>query len=217
MPDPYLSRGKAARFLGCHSNTLRRWEETGELVPDGTTPGGHARYSHRLLRAFRKRHSTQPEDEPKIVLYARVATQDQLPDLDRQVRAMKAYCDSIGEPYDEVWREIGSGVKHRRPKLRRLIHEAIEGQVGKVVVVHRDRLSPVAGDLIEDVLAWAGVELVVVEPSETAYDPAELAGDVRAVVRDLWHQTGQPGHQGRRAGNLAAELAREFEGSDAEG
>jgi putative resolvase len=214
MPDPYLSRGKAAKFLGCHPNTLRRWEETGELVPDHVTPGGHTRYSHRLLRAFKKRHSTRPEDEPKIVLYARVATQDQSPDLERQVRALKAYCDSTGEPYDEVWTEIGSGVKHQRPKLRRLIHEAIDGQLGKVIVVHRDRLSPI-GDLIEDVLTRAGVELVVIEPSEAAYDPAELAEDVRALVRDLWQQTGRPGHQGKRAGNLAAELAREFEGGDA--
>jgi predicted site-specific integrase-resolvase len=215
MPDPYLSRAKAAKFLGCHPNTLRRWEKTGELVPDHLTIGKHARYSHRQLRAFQKRHSTRPDDEPKIVLYARVATQDQAPDLDRQVAAMKAYCESTGQPYDEIWTEVGSGVKHRRPKLRRLIHEAIEGQLGKVIVVHPDRLSPI-GDLIEDVLAWTGVELVVVEPSDTAYDPAELAEDVRAVVRDLWKQTGRPGHQGKRAGNLAAELAREFEGGDAE-
>ena len=71
MSNPYLSRAKAAKFLGCHPNTLRRWEETGELVPDHATSGGHARYSHRLLRAFQKRHSTRAEDEPKIVLYAR--------------------------------------------------------------------------------------------------------------------------------------------------
>jgi putative resolvase len=215
MPYPYLSRGKTAKFLSCHPNTLRRWEETGELVPDHATEGGHARYSHRLLRAFQKRHSTRPEDEPKIVLYARVATKDQASDLERQVAVMKAYCESTGQPYDEVWTEVGSGVKHRRPKLRRLIHEAIEGQLGKVIVVHRDRLSPL-GDLIEDVLARAGVELVVVEPSETAYDSAELAEDVRALVHDLWKQTGRPGHQGKRTGNLAAELAREFEGGDAE-
>lgn len=215
MPYPYLSRGKAAKFLGCHPNTLRRWEVTGELIPDHATKKGHARYSHRQLRAFQKRHSNRAEDEPKIVLYARVATQAQEPDLDRQVAAMRAHCDKTGQPYDEVWKEIGSGVKHRRPKLRRLIHEAMDGQLGKIIVVHRDRLSPI-GDLIEDVLAWAGVELVIVEPSDTAYDPAELAEDVRAVVRDLWQQTGQPGRQGKRAGNLAAELAREFEGSDAE-
>jgi putative resolvase len=216
MQDPYLSRGKAAKFLGCHPNTLRRWEEIGELVPDHVTSGGHARYSHRLLRAFKKRHSTRQEDEPKIVLYARVATEDQAPDLDRQVQAMRAYCDRTDQPYDEVWTEVGSGVKHRRPKLRRLIHEAVEGQLGKIIVVHRDRLSSVASDLIEDVLAWAGVELVIVEPSKAAYDPAELAEDVRTLVRDLWQQTGRPGHQGKRAGNLAAELAREFEGGDAE-
>jgi putative resolvase len=215
MPDPYLSRGKAARFLGCHPNTLRRWEETGELVPDGTTDGGHARYSHRLLRAFQKRRSTKADDEPKTVLYARVASAAQEADLNRQVRALKAYCDSAGEPYDEIWTETGSGVKHRRPKLRRLLREAIEGQLGKVVVVHRDRLSPI-GDLIEDVLAWAGVELVVVDPTVTAYDPAELAEDVRAVVRDLWRQTGRPGHQGKRAGMLARDLAREFEEGDAQ-
>jgi len=209
-----LPRGKAARFLGRHPNTLRRWEQTGELVPDHATKKGHARYSHRLLRAFQKRHSTRSADEPKIVLYARVATQNQEPDLDRQVAAMRAHCDKTGQPYDEVWKEIGSGVKHRRPKLRRLIHEAIEGQLGKVIVVHRDRLSPI-GDLIEDVLNWAGVELVVVEPSDTAYDPTELAEDVRTLARVLWQQTGCSGRQGKRAGNLAAELAREFEGGDA--
>jgi putative resolvase len=216
MQDPYLSRGKAAKFLGCHPNTLRRWEETGELIPDRLTDGGHARYSHRLLRAFQKRHSTRAEDEPKTVLYARVATQDRATDLARQVARLKAYCAEIGEAYDEVWTEIGSGVKHRRPKLRRLVREAAEGQLAKVIVVHRDRLSTTAADFVEDVLTRSGVELVTVDAGGAPYDPSELADDVRDLVRDLWRKTGRPGHCGKRAGLLASQLAREFEGSDAE-
>jgi putative resolvase len=216
VQDPYLSRGKAAKFLGCHPNTLRRWEESGELVPDHVTDGGHARYSHRLLRAFQKRHSTLAEDEPKTILYARVAAQDRATDLAQQVQRLKAYCAKAGEVYDEVWTEIGSGVKHRRPKLRRMLREASEGQLAKVVVVHGDRLSTTAAELIEDVLARAGVELIALDDGAAPYDVSELADDLRDLVRDLWRQTGRPGHSGKRAGLLASELAREFEGSDAE-
>jgi putative resolvase len=214
MENTYLSRGKAAKFLGCHPNTLRRWELAGELVPDHITDGGHARYSHRLLRAFQKRHSTRAEDEPKTVLYARVATQDQATDLARQVARLKAYCAENGLAYDEVWTEIGSGVKHRRPKLRRLVHEVAEGQLARVLVVHPDRLSTTAHDLIADVLQRAGVTLLAIDPPDTPYDLSELAGDVRDLVRELWQQTGRAPHSGKRAGMLAKELALEFGGGD---
>ena len=43
----------AARFLGVHRSTLHIAVRQGLIVPDHYTPGGHARFTHETLEAFR--------------------------------------------------------------------------------------------------------------------------------------------------------------------
>jgi excisionase family DNA binding protein len=47
----WLGLGEAARFLGVHSGTLRRWADHGEIAVL-LTPGGHQRFVRADLQRF---------------------------------------------------------------------------------------------------------------------------------------------------------------------
>lgn len=51
LSDDWLDPGEAARLLGVHVSTLRRWADEGR-VPCYRTPGGRRRFRESELRAF---------------------------------------------------------------------------------------------------------------------------------------------------------------------
>ena len=105
-------------------------------------------------------------------LYARVSSQDQKPDLDRQVARLSEWTAQAGLPVVRVEAEIGSGMNGTRPKARRLLADP---KVTVVVVEHRDRLGRMNIELAEAALAAHGRRLAVI-------GDGEVTGD---LVRDM--------------------------------
>lgn len=54
-------------------------------------------------------------------LYARVSSQDQKSDLDRQVARLSGWAAEAGGTVVRVQTEVGSGMNGARPKVRRLL------------------------------------------------------------------------------------------------
>jgi DNA-binding transcriptional MerR regulator len=55
----------AARAIGVNKRTLQRWVQEGTLVPDLTTPGGHARWDvDRLRRELAEQARKAREERP---------------------------------------------------------------------------------------------------------------------------------------------------------
>ena len=66
----FIKIGEAAKIVGVTSQTLRRWEETGQLMPDKRTEGGTRYYdADRLL-------GTSVKESSLTYAYARVSSQD---------------------------------------------------------------------------------------------------------------------------------------------
>jgi DNA-binding transcriptional MerR regulator len=56
LQEDLLSISQAARLLGVQPLTLRRWDNSGVLVPDFRTLGGCRRYSRKRLQEILDRH-----------------------------------------------------------------------------------------------------------------------------------------------------------------
>jgi predicted site-specific integrase-resolvase len=108
--------GKAAELLGVEVKTLRRWEASGELIPDRKSAGGVRYYDLAKILGLGN------EDAPTIG-YARVSSHDQKSDLERQAELLEAFCAAKGWRFEISARLYGS----RSNKTKRLLEAMREG------------------------------------------------------------------------------------------
>lgn len=112
----------------------------------------------------------------RTVCYARVSSNDQKSDLQRQGDRLKAFAFSMGVDAPEVVTEVGSGADDKRRKLNKLLADPT---VTAIIVEHRDRLTRMNVGLVESALEASGRRLIVVDDTERDDD---LACDMTEVL-----------------------------------
>ena len=133
------------------------------------------------------------------ILYARVSSLKQKPDLERQVAALQS-----AFPGRAVVTDIASGINWQRQGLNTLLERASKGDLGSITVAHRDRLCRFAYELLEHVFKLFSVEIHVVHAPATADDATseqqELAEDLMAInTVFICRQQGRRAAAARRA------------------
>jgi len=134
--------GSAATALGVTTQTLRKWEEDGQLLPDRKTAGGTRYYNlERLLG------SNKPSNIDLTIGYARVSSHDQKDDLNRQIERLSLFCTKNGwQP--EIIKDLGSFITYNKKGLRRLLELILEGKIRRLVLTHKDRLLRFGSELV---------------------------------------------------------------------
>lgn len=113
------------------------------------------------------------------VVYARVSSADQRPDLDRQVARVTQWATGQHLPVDRVVTEVGSALNGHRRKFLALLRDP---KVTTIVVEHRDRFARFGAEYVEASLAASGRRLLVVDPAEVDDD---LVRDVTEILTSL--------------------------------
>ena len=142
--DRLLNLREAANMLGVHVDTLRRWDDEGRLVAERTL-GNHRRYKLSVIEALQGQTGSEEEStEVRAAVYCRVSSHDQKQkgDLERQVGRVTTHCVSKGYKMVAVLEDVGSGMSENRPRLRKLFGLVNDHKIDRVVVEHKDRLSP---------------------------------------------------------------------------
>ena len=173
-----VSIGKAAKELGVSRDTLRRWEAAGKIEVE-RTPNGHRRYDLAKLRGNVARKAPS---ERVTLAYARVSSQDQKDDLVTQVALLESFCAANGWSY-EVVQDLGSGLNNNKRGLRQLIKRLCIGDVGRLVLTHKDRLLRFGSEIVFAICEEFKVEVTVINQSEKPLSfEEELAGDVLEII-----------------------------------
>ena len=115
----------------------------------------------------------------RTVVYARVFSADQKPDLDGQIARVVAWCGDQCLPVDGTVTEIGSALNGRREKFLRLLGDQA---VTTIVVEHRDRFARFGAEYVEAALAASGRRLLVADPAGADDD---LVRDVTEILTSL--------------------------------
>ena len=170
---------EAAEALGVSAQTLRRWEREGRLLPDERTAGGRRRYD--LARLKPEKFRSQAEAVRKTVAYARVSSHDQKDDLERQEQVLELYCARQGWTF-EVIADLGSGMNYHKKGLKKLLEAIIEGQVGRLVITHKDRLLRFGAELVFAICEAKNVEVVILNQGEDTTFEEDLAKDVLEII-----------------------------------
>lgn len=157
-----------ARSFGVHPQTAYRWFREDRMpVPARRLPSGTIVVDAPDI------------PEGRVVVYVRVSSHDQRPDLEAQAGRVSAWCAAHNIRVDEVVSEVGSGLNGRRAKLARLLRDP---EVQTIVVEHRDRLARFGVEHLEAALAATGRRIVVVDSLETTDD---LVRDMVEVLTSM--------------------------------
>ena len=173
-----VSISEAAEVLGVSITTLRRWEAAGKLVAEHTA-GGHRRYDLAKLRPELFRAADQ--GKRKTIAYARASSPDQKDDLERQQQLLQRYCTRQGWTFDVVV-DLGSGVNYHKKGLKRLVSDMLDGEVGRLVITHKDRLLRFGAELVFAICEAKNVEVVILNQGEDTGFEEDLAKDVQEIV-----------------------------------
>ncbi|VVM08545.1 hypothetical protein MAMC_02262 [Methylacidimicrobium cyclopophantes] len=170
---------EAAEALGVSAQTLRRWEREGRLFPDERTAGGRRRYD--LVRLRPGMFRAGDEAKRRTIAYARVSSHDQKDDLERQKQVLELYCARQGWTF-EVIADLGSGMNYHKKGLKRLLDAIIDGQVGRLVLTHKDRLLRFGAELVFAICEAKNVEVVILNQGEDTTFEEDLAKDVVQII-----------------------------------
>lgn len=149
-----------------------------KIVPCHRTQGGQRRYDAAQLQPFNCRDKTS---DRLTVAYARVSSHDQKEDLQRQVHMLEIYCSAKGWRFSII-KDLGSGMNYNKRGLKQLLEQIMNGQIGRLVLTHKDRLLRFGAELVFSLCAAKNVEVVIINQGDEPSFEEELAKDVLEII-----------------------------------
>ncbi|HEY7125838.1 MAG TPA: IS607 family transposase [Ktedonobacterales bacterium] len=165
------------QLIGKSVLTLQRWDRAGVLKAH-RTPTNRRYYTHDQYLEYR---GLKAKGAGQTIVYARVSSNSQKPDLQNQLAALRAYCQAKDVKVDEWIEEIGSGLNYQRKHFNRVLEEIELGRVQRLILAHKDRLVRFGFEWFAAFCERHGTDLVIVN-GDTLSPEQELVQDLLSVV-----------------------------------
>ncbi|MCM0592606.2 MAG: IS607 family transposase [Gloeotrichia echinulata IR180] len=166
----HVTPKEAAKILGVHVSSLRRWENEGKLRAI-RTPGGQRRF---VLEEVEKVAGVSRT--VRTVCYGRVSTNGQQDDLQRQLEHLRTR-----HPEAEIISEVGSGLNFKRKKFLAILERIIDGDIQRLVIAHPDRLVRFGFELVKWLCTKFECELLVLNDRKLSPEQ-ELVQDMLSII-----------------------------------
>ena len=122
-----------------------------------------------------------PDEQKKTIVYCRVSSRGQLPDLKSQVEAMRQFCLGAGIAVDEWISEIGGGMNFKRKEFLSLMDRIERGEVSQLNIAHKDRLVRFGFDFFFISAQKHGCKIIVANQEQLS-PQQEMVEDLMAIV-----------------------------------
>ena len=197
----YVSMGRASKLTGLEAQTIRKMADKG-IIKCYKTPSGQRRFNIQSIQKLCTPIVSDKEEsfvQKKHYIYARVSTRKQMDDLSRQLEFL---CRPEYSSYTVI-KDIGSGINFKRQGLSTILESCLQGNIGEVVVAHRDRLCRFGFELIEQMVNKAGGKIKVLEDQTNKSSEQELTEALLAIIHVFsCKQMGKRSYSGRKTKNL---------------
>ena len=174
----YYSAKTVTKILGVTAQTLRNWDKEGKLKPAYIKSNGYRYYSEDSILSYTQERKTKKE--VNVIGYARVSSNKQTDDLERQVNNLKIYLDNKYKSYDIIT-DIGSGINYTKKGLQLLIDKINKKEVDIIVVLYKDRLLRFGFELVEYFARINNVKIEVLDKINKTQDE-ELVEDLIQII-----------------------------------
>ena len=158
VQEKYYRIGEAAKLLCVTPQTVRKYAQQGKIKYT-KTPGGQTIYLKASIDEYLKSTDIPTPTEEKIGFYLR--TSDHQPArITEQERQLK---EIYGEPV-KIYKDTASGLNENRKGLQRLLEDAQNGTINKIVITQQDRLTRFGYTYLKRLIETYGCQL------EAAFD-----------------------------------------------
>jgi excisionase family DNA binding protein len=180
MSEVTISIGDAAKELGISTKTLRRWTDTGKIKFERSPTGQRRFFLADILRITRRDFNQL--DNRITINYARVSSHDQKADLVRQAQVLEAFSATNGWQFETI-QDLGSGLNYNNRGLQKLLKRIMQGDVGRLVLTHKDRLLRLGAELVFAMCAEFETEVIIINKSnEEVTFEQELVPDMIELI-----------------------------------
>lgn len=100
------------------------------------------------------------------VIYARVSTKKQEKSLNTQLATLREYANKNGYKIDGEYKDIASGMHFDRGEFQALVYRVIKGEISRVFIMHKDRLSRISFDMWKELFLHFNCEIIVLNAEE---------------------------------------------------
>ena len=182
--------GQVAKLMGVSIQTVINYCEAG-FIPYGRTAKNYRVIEAHDLVDYLEDKGLLVDDlkqDRRDVIYARVSThkQAQRGDLDRQIEAVKLFAINHNVQNLCVKSDVGSGLNDNRKQLHALLKMVEAGQVNRIFILHKDRLTRFGFHYLKRICDFHQVEIVIVSDEEHPKSESEvLAEDIISLVKSL--------------------------------
>ena len=180
MSERYLTTTKFARIMGVSRSAVISWIKSGRIIAYSVNGRWRIPYSEveRVLKGVQRVR--------RVAIYARVSSNTQKNDLERQVEALKLWVSKNfpGIEYDVVT-DIASGLNEDRRGLRKLVEMAKRREIQAIVVAYKDRLTRFGFEYLKTLFNTLGVDVYIVFQEEPKDYTQELVEDFVEIVTSL--------------------------------
>ena len=174
----YYSSKTVTQILEVTAQTLRNWDKEGKLKPSYLKSNGYRYYSEESILSYTQERKTKKN--LNVVGYARVSSEKQTDDLERQVNNLKEYLSNKYDNFDIIT-DIGSGINYNKPGLLKLIEKINRKEVDLIVVLYKDRLLRFGFELVEHFANLNNVKIEVLDKLDKTQDE-ELVEDLVQII-----------------------------------
>lgn len=116
-----------------------------------------------------------------IVVYSRVSSVAQKPDLTNQITALENFCAANGYAVTVWLSEIGSGLNYNRKKFNKLFLDIEMGKVSILIIAHTDRLVRFGFEWFESFAERHGCKIIIMN-QESLSPTEEVTQDLLAII-----------------------------------
>jgi putative resolvase len=172
------SPAKFGKLIGKSVKTLQRWDTDKTLIAHRNSKNRRF-YTHDQYLTY---IGIKADKSNGVTLvYSRVSSAAQKPDLKNQIEALEIFCTANGYAVEKWLSETGSGLNYKRKKFNQLFIDIEMGKVSRLVVAHKDRLVRFGYEWFEQFAERHGCEIVVMNQEKLS--PAEeVTQDLLAII-----------------------------------
>ena len=110
-----------------------------------------------------------------------MSSHDQKEDLNRQKQVLELYCAQQGWSFKLI-SDLGSGMNYYKKGLKQLLNDILAGNIGRLVITHKDRLLRFGAELVFSLCEARQVEVVILNQGEDTTFEEDLAKDVLEII-----------------------------------